>query len=282
MTWWKASGLTAELTPGDLAITDHRYGVTLPLLACRGCGFRFADPEATADLVALYGALDDPAYEEGADARRVPMRGYVEAIRRRAPHVRSLLDVGAANGLLVEEAQRAGIDAMGVEPSATLAARARARGLDVRTGTLPLAPLGERRFDAVTLVDVIEHVSDPLGLLRAVRAVLAPAGVVLVVTPDVASVAARTLRSRWWHYRVAHVGYFTRPTLSDALRRTGFVPTTWWRPGWVFELGYLVERIGEYVPPARRLAERAPASVRQRTVRVNPWDSLAVLAVAGD
>jgi hypothetical protein len=144
---------------------------------------------------------------------------------------------------------------------------------------LPLPGLDGRQFDVVTLVDVVEHVADPVALLRTARAHVAPDGAVLVVTPDIASVAARALGKRWWHLRLAHVGYFDRATLTDALTRAGLVPVRWWRPGWVFEVGYLAERLSTYMPPVERLVDRAgDAPVLHRTIPLNPRDSLAVIA----
>jgi SAM-dependent methyltransferase len=275
---WKDSDVRTALEPGDLAITDRRYGTTLGILECR-CGFRFADPVELPDLVALYASLDDPAYEEGADARGAQQRALLARVRRERPGARTLLDVGAASGLLVAEAQARGLDAVGVEPSAALASRAVAHGLDVRTGVLPLPELDGRQFDIVTLVDVVEHVADPVPLLRAARDHVAPDGVMLVVTPDIASVAARALGKRWWHLRLAHVGYFDRATLTDALTRAGLFPMRWWRPGWVFEVRYLAERLSTYVPPVERLVERVgDAPVLHRTIPLNPRDSLAVIA----
>jgi SAM-dependent methyltransferase len=266
------------LRSDDLTITDHRYGTTLDLLVC-DCGFRFAAPSDTSELVALYRELDDQGYEESSEARRAQQRVLLSSVMRAAPNARSLLDVGAANGLLVEEAERAGLIAVGVEPSERLAASGRSRGVDVLTGVLEDGLLGETCFDVVTLVDVIEHVADPIALLGAARAHLSEAGRLLVVTPDVASVAARVLRERWWHLRAAHVGYFDRTTLGDALERSGFLAERWWRPGWVFEVGYLGERLGEYIRPARWVTQRARgSSVLRRTIPLNLRDSLAVIA----
>jgi SAM-dependent methyltransferase len=275
---WKPSSVQDELVPEDLAITDSRYGTTLQLVEC-DCGFRFADPDAVPDLVALYEALDDQAYSETADVRRVQQRALVAALRRQRPDARTLLDVGAANGLLVEEASRAGMQAVGVEPSQVLAAEARDRGLEVHAGVLPHPSLADRRFDLVTLVDVIEHVTDPVGLLRLACEQVTDDGCVLVVTPDIASFAARALGRRWWHLRLAHVGYFTRPTLTRALAAAGLVPERWWRPGWVFEVGYLVERVGQYVPGVgRAAAPHRDAWLMHRAVPLNLFDSLAVIA----
>ena len=52
---------------------------------------------------------------------------------------------------------------------------------------------------------------------------------------------------RWWHFRVAHVGYFSHATLdgSGARRLTPVAPR---RPGWVLPLSYLLERLERYLP----------------------------------
>jgi 2-polyprenyl-3-methyl-5-hydroxy-6-metoxy-1,4-benzoquinol methylase len=272
---WKPADVR-QLVPGDLAITDDRYGTTLRLLDCDGCSFRFADPAALPELSELYRSLDDPAYEDGAEPRLAQQRELLRRVLRAAPGTKSVLDVGTATGLLLAAAAEAGLEAVGVEPSESLAAAGRRSGRDVRTGALADADLGDQRFDLVTLVDVLEHVIDPVALLESAVRRLAPGGRLLVVTPDVSSVAARLLRRRWWHLRLAHVGYFDRRTLSAALSAAGVRPERWWRPGWVFEVGYLVRRIGRYVPPLRKL--RLPGALAARAVRVNPRDSWAVLA----
>jgi SAM-dependent methyltransferase len=278
---WKPSDLAGRaggLQPSDLAITDDRYGTTLALLACP-CGFRFADPREVPDLTALYARLDDPAYEAGSGPRGAQQRALVRAVLAERPRSASLLDVGAASGLLVREAEGAGLAATGDEPSAPLAAAARRAGLDVRTGTLPMALPDDRRFDVVCLVDVVEHVADPVELLAAATARLVPGGVALVVTPDVRSLAARVLGRRWWHLRLAHVGYFDRRTLATALDRAGLRPVRWWRPGWVFEVSYLADRVVRYLPPLRPVAARLRRGrLGRAAIGLNPRDSLAVLA----
>jgi 2-polyprenyl-3-methyl-5-hydroxy-6-metoxy-1,4-benzoquinol methylase len=83
----------------------------------------------------------------------------------------------------------------------------------------PQPALAGRRFDVVTLVDVIGHVANPVRLLEFISAVLAPDCIAVIVTPHVSSVAARIMGRRWWHYRVAHVCYFNRSTMRSALKR---------------------------------------------------------------
>ena len=245
---WKEASLDRPLLAEDLRITDSRYGTTLELWRCSSCDFIFAHDADIARLTALYSELEDPAYEEGEENRALQMRRLVGQARELHPDARTLLDVGAAAGLLVREATALGLEAEGVEPSESLAAFAARRGAQVHQGVLPHDALGSRRFDIVCLIDVIEHVGDPLRMLRDAAAMLAPGGVLALVTPDVRSVAARLLGRRWWHFRLAHVCYFDARSAAEAFERTGLRVRKQARAGWFFDVGYLAERMERYLP----------------------------------
>jgi 4-hydroxybenzoate polyprenyltransferase/SAM-dependent methyltransferase len=284
---WKSHRVQHHLEPGDLHITDGRYGLTLTLVRCESCGFRFADDPNVGRLTALYGELDDPGYEASEESRALQMRWLVSLVRDVRPDARSALDVGAASGLLVAEAVRQGFEAIGVEPSRKLAAEARERhGVEVLAGVLPHPALAGRRFDVIFLVDVIEHVADPAAIVRQCRAHLADDGVLLVVTPDAGSVAARALGSRWWHYRLAHVGYFERRSLDMLLRAEGLTVRRRKRAKWFFSVDYLATRAEAYLPVAgfNRFARRNPALgwLYRRVIPLNLFDSFAWLAATGD
>ncbi len=266
------------LEPDDFRISDSRYGLTLELWRCEDCGFVFAPASEVNELERLYEDLEDPGYAESQESRSLQMRWLVDLARRHAPQARSALDIGAGAGLLVREARAAGLDAEGVEPSRWLVEQARRlHGIDLRCGVYPHPELEGRRFDIVFLVDVIEHVAHPVELLRAGRGALEPGGVFVVVTPDVSSVAARILRGRWWHYRLAHVGFFDRASLARAARAAGLTVTSWTRARWFFQVRYLAERTARYLPVGaiNRLAERtAPLRwIYDRIVPLNLHDS---------
>jgi SAM-dependent methyltransferase len=272
----KPANYQGALDSGAFAITDTHYGVTAAIHECEECGFLFcADLD---DVTHFYEGLEDEAYEAGRAQRRLQLRQVLEGVRRHVPGGR-LLDIGAASGILVAEAEQMGFRAEGVEPSRWLQRKAVERGLRVHPGTFP-NPNCAGPFDVITLIDVIEHVTAPLCLLRAVRSALAPEGMVAVVTPDVRSIPARMLRWRWWHFRVAHVGYFDRTTLERAARRSGLVPVVFQRPGWFFSGDYLWERAWKLVGLS---APRAPAVLDRVTVPLNLRDSLlAFLRPAGE
>lgn len=278
---WKPRNHHTRLTASDLQITDHRYGVTLSLCACRTCGFIFATDDDVRDLTSLYEHLADPEYEESQDARALQMRWLLAKARRMHPEARTLLDVGAGAGLLVAEARRVGLDALGIEPSRALVERAPSiNGVELLPGVLPHPALAGRCFDLVFLVDVLEHVTDPVSLLSACASRLSTTGLLIVVTPDVGSLAARLLRHRWWHFRLAHVGYFSRRSLAAACERAGLAIVGRCRAKWFFRVGYLAKRLAEYVPSPHisRLAEHfAPLrALYRQVIPLNPHDSFAV------
>jgi 2-polyprenyl-3-methyl-5-hydroxy-6-metoxy-1,4-benzoquinol methylase len=94
-------------------------------------------------------------------------------------------------------------------------------GLEVITGDLLSADLGDRRFGAVVLGDVIEHLPRPDEALDRIASVLGPGGVVCMMLPDAGSTVARVMRGRWWSVIPTHVHYFTRTSIAMLLRAPG-------------------------------------------------------------
>jgi SAM-dependent methyltransferase len=262
----------AELKPEHFAITDAAYGTTLSIHRCESCGYLFC-PDA-GDVTAFYAALEDAEYERTRAERSLQAKHLLGWIQR---HQRSgsLLDIGAGSGILVEQAQQMGFAAQGVEPSEWLAQQAMDKHIPVAHGLFPHA-IGDQRFNIITLIDVIEHVTQPMALLHDMAAHLNPNGIAVIVTPDVASLAARMMGKKWWHYRIAHISYFNKKTLTFALKKAGLEPVAWHRPAWHFPLDYLLVRLGHYVPLVAKLSLlRVTKTV---TIPLNLHDSWLVIA----
>jgi SAM-dependent methyltransferase len=265
------AGNAQALSPEAFAITDSHYGTTGELWRCLECGF--LECPDLGDALRYYEDLEDAAYEEGREQRALQMRKLLGAVRAHRPAGR-LLDVGAGSGILTEQALALGYQAEGIEPSRWLQARARERRLPVHLGTLPHASVSGP-FDVVMLIDVLEHVPQPVALLGEVRRLLHPSGVAAIVTPDLGSLAARLTGFRWWHFRVAHIGYFDRSTLERALAGAGLRLLELRRPAWYFSADYLLARVNRYLPAGLRLP--VPRALRRLTLPLNLGDSMLAI-----
>jgi 2-polyprenyl-3-methyl-5-hydroxy-6-metoxy-1,4-benzoquinol methylase len=201
-----------------------------PIKRCRGCGLCLVNP-----LGAFRGENESEEYflneylplhlanRENSLAER---RAHIAAIRRyfQLPVRPRLLDVGCALGFMLQEAKAAGWDSVGVETSEFAAHYAATHtGCPVHAGTLQKVAFPGDSFDVVTLMDVIEHVPDPLPLMTEIHRILRPGGVVFLVTPNFSSIFVRLYGpSAYGVWPDQHVVYFQPSTMKKLLRRAGF------------------------------------------------------------
>lgn len=215
-----------------------RYtGAQARLVRCAACGF--AQPQALPALPDYFGRMYDQRWspdwveaEFHSTYKDLIFLTVLRGLERRVPaSARTLLDLGAHVGRLMHLASRRGWAAEGVELNpATAAFAARATGLPVhRVDARELAAAG-RSFGAVTLVDVLEHIPDPVPMLRAARAALGPGGWIAVKVPHGrAQLRKEAVRARLRPgYRatvadnLVHVNHFGPRSLRLALERAGF------------------------------------------------------------
>ncbi len=136
-----------------------------------------------------------------------------------------LLEVGCASGGFLRAAEDAGMRATGVEVSADAARHGReGEGLDIRIGVLEEQRFGENSFDIVVLYDLIEHVFDPVQLLRECARVLEGSGVLAIHTLNLDCWTARRAGSGFYMADTGggHVCLFTTATLERCLAAAGF------------------------------------------------------------
>ena len=133
-----------------------------------------------------------------------------------------LLDAGAGRGRFVAAARDEGWDARGIEPSAR---GGDPYGVGLQRATIEEADVAAGSLDAITLWHVLEHLEDPGAALTRVRGWLRPGGVVLVGTPNLASLQARIGGDRWYHLDLPrHRTHFTARGLRTMLGRRGLAP----------------------------------------------------------
>lgn len=145
---------------------------------------------------------------------------------------RRLLEVGCAHGFLLDHLRRAGWDVEGVEVSPLAAGYAADRlGLRVHTGRVEDAPLPLRSFDAVLMLDVLEHLHRPFETLSRVSELLRPGGVLVVQCPWELTHWEESLQAVLRGRRTgsiepdavpAHLYFFSPRTLDAVLEKAGY------------------------------------------------------------
>lgn len=151
-----------------------------------------------------------------------------------------VLDVGCASGYFARTLVERGCRVSGVEYDVEAAEQARPALEQLVVGDLEsldlVAELGAGGFDVVVFGDVLEHLRDPLPVLRQARELLAPGGYVVISIPNVAHGAVRLLLLQGrFDYRPTglldstHIRFFTRANLEALLRDAGLAATDFLR-----------------------------------------------------
>jgi 2-polyprenyl-3-methyl-5-hydroxy-6-metoxy-1,4-benzoquinol methylase len=148
-------------------------------------------------------------------------------IKARAPG-KKLLEVGSGTGDFLEFAMSKGIDVFGIEPSEDAVDIAGERGIETFKGTLEAyVAKGGKTFDAVVMVNVLEHVPDPAAFVSHVHSLLNPGGLIIIRVPNDFSEIQLAAHAKlgadpWWISTPDHINYFNFDSLDDLLGKLGF------------------------------------------------------------
>jgi 2-polyprenyl-3-methyl-5-hydroxy-6-metoxy-1,4-benzoquinol methylase len=108
-----------------------------------------------------------------------------------------LLEIGCGNGRQLERLAQAGWQVQGVDFDPRAVQTARSLGLPVALGDLAAQGFAAESFDAIVSSHVIEHVPDPVALLRECRRLLKPDGILVVMTPNAEAFGHRLYSAAW-------------------------------------------------------------------------------------
>ncbi|HWE38316.1 MAG TPA: class I SAM-dependent methyltransferase [Isosphaeraceae bacterium] len=135
---------------------------------------------------------------------------------------RRLVDVGCGPGTFLLVAKGRGWTVAGVEPTQGSAARADRHGLAVHCGVAESFAEGHPgEFDAATCFEVLEHLTEPVETLRAIRRLLVPGGIFVLSVPNVDDPYCLKVQIQSAMPPV-HINFFHRKSLRAALERAGF------------------------------------------------------------
>jgi 2-polyprenyl-3-methyl-5-hydroxy-6-metoxy-1,4-benzoquinol methylase len=241
-------------------LVDWLYGVpgTWGMRWCSTCPVAWLDPQPVpADVPRLYsrycthdagqsqtriGRLQEAATECALKRLGYPVKclpGILPRLLSTLPSIRrsailsvlglpssktgSLLDVGCGNGHLIARMRSFGWTVSGIDPDPAAVSYGSKQGLHIRTGTVADLPETDR-YDVITMSHVVEHVSDPVALLRECAKRLQPTGRLILATPNITSLGHSWFKKFWRGLEVPrHFIIFSPAALQTCVVRAGLV-----------------------------------------------------------
>lgn len=165
------------------------------LWRCIRCGSKFRWPTLSASaLQALYS--EGRAEQWAGSGQRIDFQ-RLHARLARKNGLRSVLDIGCGTGDFLA-ALPAHVERFGVEPSREAAIRSESRGIQV-LGADIFTLDAEKQFDAISVIDVLEHLADPLEFLDAAWSHVRADGLLLISTGDPACLPWQMMGARFWY-----------------------------------------------------------------------------------
>jgi SAM-dependent methyltransferase len=190
---------------------------------CLDCGLVYQSPRMSAAEAEAFYAQEYRPLNEGAStpstrnsaAQRLRAesllgftRGFVQTVSRH-------LDIGCSFGALLQLFRSAYYcQSIGIEPGDSHRELAQKDGLQVYVSLEDLEKHETQKFDLISLAHVLEHLPDPVNYLTHLRqSLLETSGWMLLEVPNL-----------YFHdsFEVAHLTAFSRHTLQEALRESGF------------------------------------------------------------
>lgn len=188
---------------GDVAQLLKDEGV-IHLYECSRCCFRFFNPRLVGSpqfYETLYKQLPATYYP-------VDSGDYLRNTQFATSHdYRTILDIGCGAGAALDNAKRGGLETYGIEPSATAAAVAARQGHTIFPVQLDqIDNAWDGKFDLITLNQVLEHVPDPVGLIRQCVRLLSPGGAIAITVPSATGVLRLCpwLEHNWPPHHLSH------------------------------------------------------------------------------
>jgi SAM-dependent methyltransferase len=132
------------------------------------------------------------------------------------------LDVGCGSGGSLGAQKALGWRVAGIEVDEAAAAKARRFTDEVHVGDVLGARVAPGSFDVVSAFHVLEHVPDPVALLRRMLDWLAPGGLVIVEVPNAGGLGASIFGRAWSGLELPrHLSHFTPESLTRAVAQAG-------------------------------------------------------------
>lgn len=207
-----------------------RYSLKFNTDVCTVCGFIFMNPlfdDATVKSFyseEYYSGKADYSYIDERSIKKFSAHVWDSRIRVIHKYIKSgnFLDVGCSFGGFLESAAKY-YTPYGIEMSEFSSAHAKSLfGENVHCGTLADHSFREKSFSVITMIELIEHLADPVSAVKECHRLLDDGGLMLIQTANMEGKQARDLGPDYEYYMPGHLSYFSRSNIIMLLESSGF------------------------------------------------------------
>lgn len=168
---------------------------------------------------------------------------------------KKVLDIGCFTGDFLQLLQQKNADVYGVElqKDAVRIANKKLPGriyqADIMSFKFP-----QKNYDIITLLGLIEHVSDPAKLIKRSYELLNKNGVIMIQTPNSSSFLAKTMKKYWPPYSpIEHIHLFSRKGLENTLTQLGFKEISFRQHRKKLPIGYVYNMFNNFGPEFHKI-----------------------------
>lgn len=218
---------------------------------CGACEQLYAPRFFSADqLGELYANMAPNMEDVPGPALEATQRGYWRAAKSRQLPEGGYLEIGPDIGYIVRHAASEGkFDQFWLfEPNravhAGLADAASGRQHAISTEMDDLSPVPEGSVSLAVMIHVLDHLLDPLAILRQIEAKLRPGGVVMIVTHNERSLLRRVMGVKFPPFCLQHPELYNPDSISALLSRAGFAHVEVGRSANFFPIAFMLRQAG--------------------------------------
>ena len=149
-------------------------------------------------------------------------------IKKKINKKTSILDIGCGWAQALLFFKKKGLECYGFDPAIEAVQYGCKKGLNIKHAGLEGMDVFEgKKFDIVTMFNVLEHLADPVKALKQIKKILKPKGVLVVDVPNefndfqLASRDTHNLKN-WWIAPPNHLNYFSKDSLVKLLESLSF------------------------------------------------------------
>lgn len=218
---------------------DFRYGTSDEMFAvvrCKKCKLVYINPRPTKDDISRYYPENYRTRETLKSAARIERRMRKYKTKRRAllfknpwyinfPAETIVLDIGCGVGELLLRLKELSCNAYGADVDEITSKylhetmNLNVAVCDIDSGT----PFSDNFFDVIIMRHSLEHVHNPADVLREVKKIMKPGGLLVIGVPNIDSFVSKITKEKWNDLDIPrHLFHFNPLTISALLHKSGF------------------------------------------------------------